>query len=384
MFGGSRSCPDYPRAKLLAISNTVHRPVALHPASRCAMSFYPSFISWIRESAPSPQPAEEAYQCVGRRLDPVLISQFRKYPQFRSCSPDYYDDEVAGCREEIFRRMEEKLSRPAPVLFDVKLVPRAAADDVEAAESESIASAGTSANFEPKPLHLLKPDPFVIAGHHPDLQPARKYCAEIRDARDKNEVVRIPGLVCSETKRVPVQLAYSQLSHEQDAQVEVSPEDDRLAYFCYVRPVRHESHTSRMQYVTGVARLTCKEFLGRHQRPTSVPLESLSTSESPAAGDERLDPTVLMARHTFEQMPQRERRLLIENVIVGRSWEEVGRDHGISADKAKKDVSRALARVSGEIAQALAKKYDLEVTVANRGFVDWLKDMLPQILRKRP
>jgi hypothetical protein len=226
-------------------------------------------------------------------------------------------------------------------------------------------------------LHLLRTGPFSIVGTHSDFAATRKYRAVFRDAGSDFEVIGFSDLPCTEAGRLPIDLAYDQLRHEQDVQLGVSLNDADPAptYFACVRPVRHESLKSRRGFVASMARIVSYEYASRKVPEQSV--ESLPTTDFPAQAGNEAEGRVatLLAKSVVERLPERTRAMLLEHEIEGRSWAEIARTHGISEAKAKQDVSRALTKVSEVVLEGESEPQRGAV----QRIVDWIKGMLADI-----
>jgi hypothetical protein len=230
-------------------------------------------------------------------------------------------------------------------------------------------------------LHLLRAGRFSIVGSHSDLAPFRKYRVVFRDAGSGFELIGFSDLSCPEVGRLPIDLAYDQLCHEQDVRLGVSPHgaDSSPTYFACVRAVRHESLKSRRGFIVSMARTVSYEYASRKTPEQS--LESLPTADFPARGGKQDDGRVatLLAKSVVERLPQSIRAMLLEHEIEGRSWAQIAITHGISEAKAKQDVSRALTKVS----EAVLAGESEPTGGAIQRVVDWIKGMLADIVPVR-
>jgi RNA polymerase sigma factor (sigma-70 family) len=223
-------------------------------------------------------------------------------------------------------------------------------------------------------LHLLRVASYSIVGSHADFAPSVKYRAVFHDAGSGAEVVDLINLPCPEGGRLPIDVAYGQLGHEQDVRLSVSAHgaDRAPTYFACIRAVRHESLKSRRGFVARMARNIAHEYALRKTPEES--LEGLPIEEIPARGAQEAEGRVatLLAKSAVERLPERTRAMLLEHEIEGRSWAEIARTYGISEAKAKQDVSRALTKVSEVV---LAGESEAARGAVQR-VVDWIKGTL--------
>jgi DNA-directed RNA polymerase specialized sigma24 family protein len=191
------------------------------------------------------------------------------------------------------------------------------------------------------------------------------------------ELAAMVDLESSADARVAVDLAYDQLQHELDTRLELSPQEELAAtYFSCVRAVRHDTLASRMGFVLEVARNVAHEHRRRLNRRATTSLDELP-QEYLLAGvnEERQRVPEILARRAVERLSNPDRTMLIEHCLEGLSWTEIAQRHGISSDKAKKGVSRALSKVSSAI---LGGERGVPEGVGRR-LVTWLKEMLPDV-----
>jgi len=223
-------------------------------------------------------------------------------------------------------------------------------------------------------LHLLRAASYAIVGSHSDLAPAGKYRAVFRDVGSGVEVAGFANLPCPEAGRLPIDLTYEQLAHEQDVRLSVSAHDadDTPAFFACVRAVRHESLKSRRGFVARMARNIAHEYASRKVPEES--LEGLPAEGVSARGAQEAERRVatLLAKSAVERLPERTRAMLLEHEIEGRSWAEIAKTYGISEAKAKQDVSRALTKVSEVVLEGESEA----ARGAVQRVVDWIKETL--------
>lgn len=231
-----------------------------------------------------------------------------------------------------------------------------------------------------KALHLLRSDALALIGHHPDLNPAFEYEAELRDG-EGIEVARFPHLPCSASKTVVVNLPYDQLPHERDTQMDLCPEESAaLAYSSCIRAVRHESLGSRRGYITQVARTVAHEHFRATRNIQMRSIEDLSVTDGTAGIDEgKQRVAILLAKSVVERLPLRIRTLLLEHEVEGISWTEVANRHNISEAKAKQDISRALTQISKSV---LAGESESPKGAVHR-FIEWVKETLDDVIPYR-
>jgi DNA-directed RNA polymerase specialized sigma24 family protein len=229
-------------------------------------------------------------------------------------------------------------------------------------------------------LHLLRSDALALIGHHPDLNPAFEYEAELRDG-EGIEVARFPHLPCSASKTVVVNLPYDQLPHERDTQMDLCPEESAaLAYSSCIRAVRHESLGSRRGYITQVARTVAHEHFRATRNIQMRSIEDLSVTDGTAGIDEgKQRVAILLAKSVVERLPLRIRTLLLEHEVEGISWTEVANRHNISEAKAKQDISRALTQISKSV---LAGESESPKGAVHR-FIEWVKETLDDVIPYR-
>jgi DNA-directed RNA polymerase specialized sigma24 family protein len=82
------------------------------------MAWYPHFCAWLQDAQGSTDPADDVYLAIRATLEPIIITRFR-------CSGhSFYDTDVADCLDQIFDRMERRLTEPME--FRVSLARRCA------------------------------------------------------------------------------------------------------------------------------------------------------------------------------------------------------------------------------------------------------------------
>ncbi len=319
-----------------------------------SVTSFPLFFAWIQELQPG-KTLEETARVTQEKLTAILSRKLSKFG-LRT------HDDIIDCLNDVLLFMEKRLG--SPMEFPVKSVLRRAGK-IEAR------------SLEVKIIHLLRPLPYAIVLCHPSLEPPATFRARLRDVKDGTEVAAVGDLACVKEKRVPVHLSYDALDHEQSAVVELLPEGDfTTAYRSTVKAVRHESFPIRMGFLASSARNLALEHARRRRGPRALSIEELPTADIPAPGDEaRQQVAVLIARRAIDSFPATLRKQMFRHYVDGCSWAEIAEEFAASEDTVKKNVSRALIKVSDAILAG-----ETEATKGAEGrVVRWLKEMLPRI-----
>jgi RNA polymerase sigma factor (sigma-70 family) len=131
-----------------------------------------------------------------------------------------------------------------------------------------------------------------------------------------------------------------------------------------------------MGFLASSARNLALEHARRRRGPRALSIEELPTADIPAPGDEaRQQVAVLIARRAIDSFPATLRKQMFRHYVDGCSWAEIAEEFAASEDTVKKNVSRALIKVSDAILAG-----ETEATKGAEGrVVRWLKEMLPRI-----
>jgi hypothetical protein len=325
---------------------------------------FPLLYAWIQELQPGESP-EEARRGLENKLRAILTNRLRR------TGPVDRDD-VTDCRNDVYLLLERKLREPME--FSV--------DSVRCEPAERPRLDG----FEAQVMHLLRAEPYAIVVRHPDFEVSMTFRAELHGADDGGEAVLIRNIACTQERRVAIGLAYRALRHEQEALVEVTPEDevkleDKVAsdYYARVKAVCHESFAIRMGFVTATARNIVFEHRRREGREGNLShLDDLPSWKEPGRRDEGQDAALLALKRSIRRLPATQRARLRERYIEGRAWSEIAQTRGASEVKVRKEDSRLM--------EGLADAFVLGVAEAPKGaaarVVKWLKEMLPLILER--
>jgi DNA-directed RNA polymerase specialized sigma24 family protein len=234
-------------------------------------------------------------------------------------------------------------------------------------------------------LHLLRAQDFTIILCDSDLSTSRRYTANFRDTVSEADIARRRNLVCNCDGTVTLDIAYDCLPDQHDIRIELTADGEGPPYYCYVRPVRHETWEARRGYIAQVTRTVASERIRSKSNRSELSLDSevrgvdLAGVRSNANDHERerfasirYQQAIKTARTLMRRLPDDILAQLIEHEVEGRSWAEIAAQRHITEVKAKKDCSRSLMTMAERIAP--------EPETDRKGVVKWLKEGLSEIL----